>query len=174
MATDLTGLTAEIRCTCRATVQKAVDNSTPEEKVSIIPDLDFTFGTGSGKVNQAFHDTRTLALGASEELDLAGSLTNSFGATITFADIKFILIQNTSTTSGTTITVGNAVATQFTGPLGAAAHTVTIPENGFYAIGATNANVWTVGVGSSDKLKILNDDAALSATYKIMILGESA
>jgi len=174
MATDMTDLTAEVRATIRATGQRALDNSTPEDKLNVVADLDFTFGTGASKCDQMFHDDRSLGAGASEDLDLAGSLTNAFGQTVTFADVKAIYIENTSDDSGTTITVGNAASNQFTGPLGAAAHTLTIPQGGFILLAADLADVWTVTAGTGDLLKVLNDDGANTATYKIVLLGESA
>jgi hypothetical protein len=50
-------------------------------------------GTGSGQASQVYQDTGSLAGSASANLDLAGSLTNIFGATITFTKIKLIYIK---------------------------------------------------------------------------------
>jgi hypothetical protein len=45
--------------------------------------LDLANGTGANQANQLFHDQRSLAAGASENLDLAGSLIDAFGRVIT-------------------------------------------------------------------------------------------
>lgn len=51
-------------------------------------------GTGASQANALWHDRRTLAVGASENLDLAGVLVDVFGAAITFARIKGIYVKN--------------------------------------------------------------------------------
>ena len=48
---------------------KAVDLSFTHSVVT-----DFSSGTGSGKANEAWNDTRTVSSGSSEDLDLAGGL----------------------------------------------------------------------------------------------------
>ena len=52
-----------------------------------------------------YDSTRGLA-GTSETLDLSGVLSDVFGNTLTFAEIKLIWIENLSTTSGEVLKVG--------------------------------------------------------------------
>jgi hypothetical protein len=50
-------------------------------------------GTASGQASQAWTDTRTLGPSATENLDLAGSLINAFGTTLTFTKLKLLAIK---------------------------------------------------------------------------------
>ena len=49
-------------------------------------------GTGAGQCNKWYRSYRTLAAGAADNLDLAGSLLDPFGNTLTFTGIKYIAI----------------------------------------------------------------------------------
>src|SRR5690348_4579425 len=55
--------------------------------------IDLPNGTSSGQVSKVFTDQRTIAASGSENLDLAGSLTDALGATLTFAVVKAIWIK---------------------------------------------------------------------------------
>lgn len=75
-----------------AILQKALDLDTPIDPLIYSLQRTMSNGTTSGLVSQMWHDQRTLSASASEDLDLAGSLTNAFGVTLTFATIKFVLV----------------------------------------------------------------------------------
>ena len=57
-------------------------------------------GTGANQADKVFTDTRTVTTGATDSLDLAGSLTDAFGATITLARVKAILVKAASGNGG--------------------------------------------------------------------------
>jgi hypothetical protein len=50
-------------------------------------------GTGTSQASQVYQDTGSLAGSASANIDLAGSLVNAFGTTITFTKIKLLAIK---------------------------------------------------------------------------------
>lgn len=50
-------------------------------------------GTGASQASQVYQDTGSLGPSASTNIDLAGSLTNIFGATITFTKIKLLAVK---------------------------------------------------------------------------------
>ncbi|HPM84092.1 MAG TPA: hypothetical protein PLF81_25485, partial [Candidatus Anammoximicrobium sp.] len=85
MATDLTALTAAIALSVRATAQKAIDLSTPEDALAKSKTINLAFGTGAAKANQIWSDRRTLGASASETIDLVGALSNAFGGTVSLA-----------------------------------------------------------------------------------------
>lgn len=177
MATDLTALTTTVDLAVLFDAAKALDLSIPKDAASKPYSTTTIFGTGAGKADMVWHDRNALVGGASVELDLAGALTNAFGTTVTFANVKTIVVANTSdkqspaTTAA--ITVGGAAANAFLGPFGAAAHTVTIPSGGFFAVSCDNAAGWAVTAGTADLVKILNEDGANSAQYDVFFIGES-
>ncbi len=129
-------------------------------------------GTGADQADRVFFDERTLAGSASEDLDLAGVLTDAFGATVTFAKIRAIYVENLGTGSNNII-VGAAAATAFVGPFGANTHTVAVGPGGVLAMVNRHTAGWAVGAGATDLLKIANSTSG-SVTYRIVIIGCSA
>jgi len=146
------------------------DINTVKDIVDETIELELADGTGTGYGDLQFHDQRQLSDGGNEELDLAGSLTDQFGSTLTFAKIKLLVIENLSASQ--TLTVGNASSNQFVGPFGAAAHTLGIGPNSFAVLIANPAG-YAVTAGTGDKLKILNS-AGSSCLYNIFIWGATA
>lgn len=128
-----------------------------------------TNGTGNSAADLAFSDSRTLASNTSEDLDLAGSLVDAFGATITATEIVAVLIESDSANT-TNLTVGAATA-EWQGFFGAAGDTSVVKPGGFLFAFAPAG--WAVSAGTADDLKIANASGA-SATYRIAIIGRSA
>lgn len=163
-------LTSRVSLAVQANFAKSGALSTPQDVLTKSIIQNFTNGTGSGQADQIFRDQRTLADGATENLDLAGVLTDPFGVTLTFAKVKVIIIQNLSTTQ--TLTLGGAATAQFINWVGGATYTVNIPPGGFFAIAAPIAG-FAVTATTGDLLKVLNS-AGASCIYNIVIIGTSA
>lgn len=185
MATDLTNISATIRAVVSITAEKTTDMgvtvSAPLSESEVHAPA---FGSGDNQVNQVWWDTRILAGAATEELDLAGSLTNAFGVVVTLATVKFIYIHNTSdevTTAHVAATdadmlIGAAAATQFIGPFrtaGAATDTLSLHAGDWLCISKLKTG-WACTGASLDKLKIANNDATDELQYDIVIVGVSA
>ena len=134
--------------------------------------VEFPSGTGNGQVDKKFTDKRTLAASANEDLDLAGSLVDAFGAVITFAKIRALRIKAAAENTNNVV-VKPAAATGWLGPFGAATHTLTLPPGGELLLVAPVAG-WSVGAGATDLLNVANSGAGSSVTYEIEILGASA
>lgn len=142
--------------------------------------LSFGNGTSAGNVDLIYARQLSLA-GTATTLDLT-SLTDLSGASINFARVRLVMIQNLATTAGYIVTVGAAAATQWTGYLGTTASTVILQPN----VGATsNQNVFTFldaySVGASTgayvdsthkSLKL--DPGANTIAVNILLLGCSA
>lgn len=60
----------------------------------------FTNGTGANQANNIFSDRRALTGGTNEDLDLAGVLSNAFGAVITAVKLKGIIFWALPTNTG--------------------------------------------------------------------------
>jgi hypothetical protein len=129
-----------------------------------------TEGTGANQANQIFADTRTLSASASEDLDLAGALTNALGASVVFTKIKAIII-SASAANTNNVVVGNTSANGFTGPFGGATHTIQVRPGGFAAFACADATAWAVAAGTGDLLKIANSAGATAVTYSIILIG---
>jgi len=172
MATDLTG-------TLRNQLQLTFDagselGTTSDDVLSASNYWSWTVanGTSTDQADLIFRDQRSLALSTSENLDLAGSLTDAYGSTITFAKVKLIYVKAKSTNGGNII-VGGAAANTFVGPFADATDKVKVPAGGMYQV-ADAGTGWTVTAGTGDILKVENDDAADAGVYDIIIIGTSA
>jgi hypothetical protein len=129
-------------------------------------------GTGLGAADKIFSDTRTLAASGTENLDLSGSLTDSFGAVVTFARIKLVLV---------TAAVGNTNNVNFAreGTNGvplflAASDGIAVKPGGGFAWWSPDAAGVVVTAATGDLLTVTNSGAGTGVTYDVVIIGASA
>lgn len=166
-----TTLAAYVDLVVRGAYANAQDlGGTPTWSFSIDKGDSLSNGTGAVDTGDLFWtDTRTLAA-TTENLDLAGGLTNAFGATLTFARIKGLLIHNKSTTAGHTLTVGGAASNAFV-LFSDTTDKYPIGPNGLFFIWEPSAAAKAVTASTGDILKI---ESSHSFDYDIVILGASA
>jgi hypothetical protein len=116
--------------------------------------------------------SRTLAGGASEEIDLSAGLNDAFNQPLAFAEICAIVITTDAENEGN-LEVGGAAAEAWVGIFGAATDKIKIPPAGMFAIGtAGDKGIGAVDAGSNT-LKFLNPSATVALDYTIAILGRS-
>src|SRR6185369_1345402 len=169
-----TTLTANINASVNFTFSNALTGITPTVSSAWYYTKALTDGTTAGTANRIYFVQTTIAGGASTTLDLAGSLTDFFGSTITFARINYMWIKLTSDTAATSISVGNAAATQFVNWISSTTATVKIYNDGIFLLGDAGTTSYAVGAGASDFLKILNNDGSNTATLQLCFIGKSA
>ncbi|MFG3085125.1 hypothetical protein [Streptomyces parvulus] len=157
-----------------AELTTALDLGVARAPHSLSRKLELASGTGAGKADKVFSDRRTLAASASEDLDLAGTLVDAFGATITLARVKGIIV---AAAAGNTnnVVLGAASSNPWATLLGAT-HTLTLRPGAFVAVGtgAADATGYAVTAGTGDLLKVANSGGSTSVTYDIHIIGASA
>lgn len=134
--------------------------------------LQLATGTGTGQADLVYAGQRTLAASGSENLDLAGGLTDAFGSTLTFVDVKAILVF-ASASNTNSVVVGGAASNAFTGPWGGTTPTTSIPPGGFAVFSHPGAG-WTVTASTGDILKVANSGGSTGVTYRIVVIGASA
>jgi hypothetical protein len=168
-------LTSKLTVALAATQTATFDWGTPSAALGKTYATSLTSGTGAGSADRVWTDTRTLAASATEDLDLAGVLTDVYGATITFVKVKGLLVAAAAGNTNNVI-VGGASATQFVSWVGGATHTVTVRPGAVFALfaGDADANGYATAAGSTDLLKIANSGGTTSVTYDIAIIGTSA
>jgi len=127
-------------------------------------------GTGADQANQAFSDERTLAASTSENLDLAGGLTDVFGSAITFTKIKAMAVF-AGANNGDNIEVGGAGSNGFDSWVGASGDKVNVPPGGMLLLTAPDLAGLSVTASTGDLLTINNTDSGASGTYKIVLIG---
>lgn len=126
-------------------------------------------GVGAGQASQMWSDTRTLGASASENLDLAGALTNAFGLTITFTKIKLLLVRAKSTNNAANAVnlsrpASNGVPVFLAGSDGVP----LAPGAIFLFFDPTGV---TVTAATGDLLTVANAAGVNSVDYDIVIIG---
>lgn len=165
-------LTVSMRPTLTWTHVNDLDISDPTDSGVVNTLYSLANGTGANQADLIWHDQRSLD-NTSETLDVAGGLTDGFGATVTFARIKLIYVKNNGTDS--TLDVGGAAANQFATPFAAADNEIVIRPGGWIILYAPGATAYAVTAGTGDNLKIQRNSSDASVqTYDIILIGASA
>jgi len=166
----MTSLTTTIRASISATSKKTLDGRDVVDNIPNSPDILLGNGTGYGKADISFFDTRTLGASSNENLDLSGVLTDAFGQTIAAVKVKAIEIENPEA-SLSTLTVGAAASNTFNGPFSGATFTIDL-KPGDKAVFVSRTG-WTVTPSTGDLLKVANG-AGGTANYNIKLIAASA
>lgn len=127
-------------------------------------------GVGVNQADKVFADTRTLALSATEDLDLAGVLLDGFGQAITFAKLKAIfIVAAPGNTNDVVVTrpASNGVPLFLAGADG-----IAVKPGGAFAWVAPGTGV-TVTPATGDLLTITNGAAGTPVTYDVILIGTS-
>lgn len=130
----------------------------------------FTNGAGVNQCDRVFADSRPLNASTNDDLDLAGVLTDVFGATLTFARIKGMLIYSTPA-NVQNFSVGGATNPFVTWATGTTPAIVVRP-GGFFMLVGPDATGYAVTPGTADILRIANG-AGSAITYEIVLFGSS-
>ena len=132
-------------------------------------------GTGAGQVDIAWTQQRTLASGATDSIDLNGTLKDAFGVNMTIVTLCGVIILNTpydpaAAANTTNLTIG-AGSNPFLGLFGTGTF-VLRPGGAYSAICGGPGGLGTVTPGTADILTIINS-AGASNSYQIGLLGRS-
>lgn len=155
-----------------ATLTSSLDLTTVSAPLDYSQQINITNGTGAGQANMVFSDERTVSASATDSLDLAGSLTDPFGATMTFARIKAVLVKAAATNTNNV----NVVMPASNGvPLFlAASDGIAVQPGGLLLWVAPTAAGVVVTAGTGDLLNLVNSAGGSSVTYQIVIVGANA
>lgn len=168
MATTLTG--------CAVKVSAAAVYATTLEFGEVAQTLRYNIsnafadGTGADQAQKLWTDQRTLTASATEELDLAGGLTDVFGTALTLTKVKALIIKAAAANTNNVI-VGGAASNAWAAAVGAANDTITVRPGGTLVLIAPDSTGYAVTAGTGDLLKIANSAGSTSVTYDIAVLG---
>lgn len=167
-------LTSKISLELAATLTSALDLGSVSAPLTYPRQIALTSGTTAGKADKVFHDRRTLSASATEDLDLAGVLTDPLGSTVTFARVKAVLIA--AAPGNTNDVIVGAAASNAWATLLNDTGTITLRPGGIFlaAAGQADATCWAVTAGTVDLLKVANSAGSTSVTYDIVVIGASA
>lgn len=165
-------LSTKLTTSLVATLTDALDLSTASDPLSYATTYNLTSGTGASQADMLWHDKRTLAASATENLDFAGVLVNGLGDTQTFARIKMIVVV---AASGNTNNV-NVIREGTNGvPLFlAAGDGIAVRPGGLFIAMAPDATAYAVTAGTGDLLTFTNSAGSTSVTYDVIVIGASA
>lgn len=168
-------LSSKIVAAVNATQTSTLDLATASANVAKRYSVELATGTGVGQADVIFHDQRTLAASANEDLDLAGSLSGALGGTVTFVKVKAVLIAAASGNTNEVI-VGAAATNAFATMFGAATHTVRVRPGGMFLLSTGSGDLAGYGVtaATGDLLRVANGGGGTSVTYDIIVIGTSA
>lgn len=166
----------ELRLTVKSLFEwqfvSTLDFSNVRDASSLTGTSSFTDGTGLDQCNQLFHDRRSLAPGASEDINLLAVSVAMFGGTITFGFdiVKAILIKNVSTTAGEDFLVGGQGSNAFSAPFNNNDDAkVRVSAGGFFQCCNPTLAGWDVGAGAY-ALRIQNAGTTTNS-YDIAVAG---
>lgn len=164
--------TSRIAVRVESTLTSALDLVTAASDLDLNTRVDLADGSGAGQANMQWSDRRTLAASATEDLDLAGSLTGPVGGTLTFARVKAVLIKaaaaNTNNVNVTRPAANGAPIFL------AAGDGLPVKPGGLFLWVAPDATGVAVTAATGDLLTLTNSSAGTAVTYDIVVIGASA
>lgn len=162
-------ITSELTVRSRATSTGTGDTGTPIFTSLVETTSSQASGTTSGKQDLLWEDTASL-VATTADIDLAGSLTDKFGAAATFVEVTRLVIKNNATTTGYNLTVGGGSNPWITW-LKATGDGIVIAPGGTFVLD-NPIDGYAVTATTGDILRL--DSGANTVSYTIQILGRSA
>jgi hypothetical protein len=163
-----------VKLDAKQTTTNEFGDSTDERLMRAV--LSLADGTGANQADLMYIAERTVADGANDDIDLAGALSDTFGGTITMAEVVAVFVINapvSGSANTTDLTIGDA-GSAFEGFLSASGTVGPLKPGAVFFIGAGDAaGLGAVTGGSADELRIANSAGAAN-TYQIGVLGRSA
>lgn len=126
-------------------------------------------GVASGQASQVWSDTRTLGPSATENLDLAGSLVNAFGVTLTFTKIKLILVRAAAANNAANLVQVQRASSNGVPLFLAASGGLQLNPGGVFVM--YDPVGVTVTVATGDLITVTNGAGTNSVNYDIVIVG---
>lgn len=166
-------LSTKISVRISATQTSAGDLATAQDPLTYLKEFTWASGTGADQADLIFHDQRTLNASANEELDLAASLTDKLGNTLTFVEIMAIMVFAAAANTNN-VQVGGSAANGFVNWVANATDIINVRPGGMLLLIARDATGYAVTAGTGDLLKLTNSGAGTSVTYDIILIGRSA
>lgn len=135
--------------------------SAATETINRIINQTITAGTNANQCDVFYHVTETVAASSRSTNDLYGIKTDSFGETVNLAEMRWVYITSSSTNAADLLVEWPTVGTN------------GIKVGGSMFLWAPTATAIPIANGTSDQLVILNESAAQSQKYSIIIGGST-
>lgn len=168
----VTSLQSQLIVEVAAAYRNILDLGTPADLFTKRARTAFADGTGANAADRMFHDQRTIAASGTEDLDLAGSLSSPFGATLTFVELRLVLV--TAAATNTNNVRLSRPASNGVPLFLAASDGIDVPPGGTFLWACPADGKVTVTAGTGDLLTVANSSSGTAVTYDIVIIGTSA
>lgn len=165
-----TSLVTSLKLLLAATLTSTNDLGNAAQPLNYNKVLSLADGTGANQARQLFSDQRALAASASENLDLAGSLTDAFGNLLALTKVKALVIIASAANTNDVLVGGHATAAA-SSFFGDATDVVKVKPGGMFVLTAPDANGYAITATTADLLKIANSGAGTGVTYDIILIG---
>jgi hypothetical protein len=134
------------------------------QKITVARIKSFLFGSGAGQINKFFSNVYSLALSATQSINLQdASQDDPFGATLAFTEIRALRVVHLGNSLASSINVHGVLITS---GLGASTSIRLLP--GEYI---DLAITLPVTVTTADILAILNNDGTNAASFTVDVVG---
>lgn len=164
-------VTANLNLTVTGKHTAALDLGTASFPFALSAAYELANGTAAGQVDRVFADQRTLTASATENLDLAGALTDAYGTSITFATVKAVIIK--AATTNTNEVQVTRPATNGVPLFMAASDGISLKSGYVFAWFGSGVGT-TVTASTGDLITITNSAGGTSVVFDVVIIGTSA
>lgn len=150
---------------------KTADFESASSAIALALSIAFTDGNAAGNADRIWKDTRTINASANEDLDMSGTLTDIYGASVIFADVRAIVIIASSNNTNNVRLIRPASNGL---PLFlAAGDGIDIRPGGMFLWACADATAVPVTAGTGDLLNVANSSSGTGVDYSIVIIGSS-
>lgn len=164
-------VTANLNLSATGRHTAALDLGTASFPFAISAAYALASGTAAGQADRVFADQRTLTASATENLDLAGALTDAYGTSITFATVKAVIIK--AAAANTNDVQVTRPATNGVPLFMAASDGIALKPGYVFAWFGSGAGA-TVTASTGDLITVTNSAGGTSVIYDVLIVGTSA
>lgn len=161
-------ITATVRAEVTGSSTSVADQGTANFPFAITYTKSLTDGNAANQIDRVFTDTRTLTASATEDLDVAGVLTNVYGATITAGKLKGIMVKASSANTNN-VNVTRPASNGVPWMLAAGDGFGVVPDGVFLWLAPSAAGI-TVTAGTGDLITFTNSAGGTSVTYDVALL----
>lgn len=138
--------------------------------LALVKTIPFANGTGLNQADKVYSQQYSIGTGATQSIDVAGSLTDSMGVAFTPAKIKAIYIGSASTNTTNLTVFGDAAHVPF---LGTVATSLTLRPGGAFLLVDPGTTAYAVTAATGDIIKIVNA-AGATAVVDLIVIAASA
>lgn len=161
-------LTSSIMVALKASLANSVGLANVSGPIEKTLNTTLLSGTGAAQCDRIFSESAK-SISGNYDADLSGVLLDIFGAAITFARVKLIVVTADPANAGNVV-IGGA-ATPFFGFLGSATDKVNVRPGGCAVFFAPDATAWPVVNAASDLLRFA--PSAGTVVFDWAVLGAS-